>query len=123
MTALALMVLVLIGGAVGATLRYVIDGYVKAAAGKSFPWGTLAVNLLGAGFLGALHGAGTGTHVEALLGTGLCGALTTFSTFELDTVHLIQDGSYGRAAVNAIGSLVLGFAVFAVLYLIFERLV
>ncbi|MEV5824129.1 fluoride efflux transporter CrcB [Spirillospora sp. NPDC052242] len=111
-----LAILVLVGGAVGATLRYLIDGYVKASAGKSFPWGTLAVNLLGSALLGALHGAGSGTHVEALLGTGLCGALTTFSTFELDTVHLIQDGAYGKAAVNAIGSLLLGLAAFVALY-------
>lgn len=122
MTTLISAVLVLAGGAVGATLRYVIDGYVKASAGKSFPWGTLSVNLLGAGFLGALHGAGTGTYVEALLGTGLCGALTTFSTFELDTVHLIQDRAYGKAAVNAIGSLLLGFAAFLALYTLLDHL-
>ncbi|TDB84879.1 fluoride efflux transporter CrcB [Actinomadura sp. KC216] len=109
-------VLVLVGGAVGAVLRYVLDGYVKSLAGKSFPWGTLSVNIAGAALLGALHGAGTGTNVEALMGTGLCGALTTFSTFELDTVHLIQDRAYGRAAVNAIGSIALGFAAFLALH-------
>ncbi|TDC84630.1 fluoride efflux transporter CrcB [Actinomadura sp. 7K507] len=116
------VILVLAGGAVGATVRYVVDGYVKAAAGKSFPWGTLSVNLLGAGILGAVGGAGSGTYVEALMGTGLCGALTTFSTFELDTVHLIQDRSYTKAAVNAVGSLLLGFAAFLVLYLLFKEL-
>ncbi|WP_395105031.1 fluoride efflux transporter FluC [Actinomadura sp. SCN-SB] len=116
------MGLVLAGGAVGASLRYVIDGYVKSAAGKSFPWGTLSVNLLGAAALGGLHGAGTGTYTEALLGTGLCGALTTFSTFELDTIHLSQDGSYGRAAANAIGSLLLGLAAFIAFHALFSRL-
>lgn len=121
MTTLTIVVLVLVGGAVGATLRYVVDGYVKAAAGKSFPWGTLAVNVLGAGLLGALHGAGSGTNVEALMGTGLCGALTTFSTFELDTVHLIQDGAYGKAAVNAIGALLIGFAAFLTMYVLLDR--
>ncbi|MFC4112195.1 fluoride efflux transporter CrcB [Nonomuraea zeae] len=117
------ILMVLIGGAFGAMCRYALDRYVKQRAGTAFPWGTLAVNLLGAGLLGALHGAGTGTEVEALLGTGFCGALTTFSTFELDTVHLIQDGSYGKAAVNAIGSLVLGVVVFAVCYAILRALV
>ncbi|MBE1531167.1 fluoride efflux transporter CrcB [Actinomadura algeriensis] len=121
MTVLAAF-LVLVGGAAGAPLRYVIDGYVKTAAGKSFPWGTLAVNMLGAAFLGALHGADTGTNVEALLGTGLCGALTTFSTFELDTVHLIQDGSYAKAAINAAGSLLLGFAFFLAFYTLLSDL-
>ncbi|TDC55768.1 CrcB family protein [Actinomadura sp. KC345] len=116
------VILVLAGGAVGAALRYVVDGYVKAAAGKSLPWGTLAVNLLGAGALGAVGGAGSGTYVAALMGTGLCGALTTFSTFELDTVHLIQDRSYTKAAINAVGSLLLGFAAFLVLYLLFKEL-
>ncbi|GAA4236493.1 hypothetical protein GCM10022254_46260 [Actinomadura meridiana] len=108
--------LVLAGGAVGAVFRYIIDGYVKATAGKSFPWGTLTVNVLGSALLGAFHGAGTGTNLEALLGTGLCGALTTFSTFELDTVHLIQDGEYGRAAINALGGLLLGAAAFVAFY-------
>ncbi|MBO2442706.1 CrcB family protein [Actinomadura nitritigenes] len=117
------IVLVLAGGAVGAVCRYILDGYVKAALGKAFPWGTLCVNVLGAGLLGALHGAGTGTYVEALLGTGLCGALTTFSTFELDTVHLMQDGAYGRAAVNAIGSLLLGFAAYLALHTLLGHLV
>jgi len=122
MTALLIAILVLVGGAVGAVVRYVVDGYVKGRAGKSFPWGTLAVNVLGTALLGSLHGAGTGTAVEALLGTGLAGALTTFSTFELDTVHLIQDRAYGKAAVNAIGSLVVGVVVFIVFHALFRAL-
>ncbi|MEV0595599.1 fluoride efflux transporter CrcB [Nonomuraea cavernae] len=117
------IIMVLIGGALGAMSRYALDRYVKQRAGRAFPWGTLVVNLLGAGFLGALHGGGAGTEVEALLGTGYCGALTTFSTFELDTVHLIRDGAYGKAAVNAVGSLVLGFAAFAACYAIVRALV
>ncbi|WP_067460290.1 fluoride efflux transporter CrcB [Actinomadura macra] len=122
MTTVAVIVLVLVGGALGAVLRYVIDGYVKAFAGKAFPWGTLTVNVLGAAALGALHGAGTGELTEALLGTGLCGALTTFSTFELDTVHLLQDGAYTKAAVNAVGSLVLGFLAFLAFHALLGRL-
>ncbi|GAB2825733.1 hypothetical protein GCM10022221_24790 [Actinocorallia aurea] len=58
---------------------------------------------------------GSGTGAEALLGTGFCGALTTFSTFELDTVHLFKDGKYTRAAVNVVASLALGIIVFAAL--------
>lgn len=108
--------LVLIGGAGGAVLRYLLDTQVKRRFGSAFPWGTLTVNLLGAGLLGALHGAGVGSAAEALLGTGFCGALTTFSTFELDTVHLFQDGRYLKAAANAVGSLALGLAAFLLLY-------
>jgi CrcB protein len=112
--------LVLIGGAFGAMLRYVLDAKVKKRFGKAFPWGTLTVNILGAGLLGALHGAGTGTGVELLLGTGFCGALTTFSTFSLDTVHLIQSGEHTKAAVNVFVSLLLGVVVFALLYVVFR---
>ncbi|GAA0550848.1 fluoride efflux transporter FluC [Actinomadura livida] len=112
MTTLVVAVLVLAGGAVGAVTRYVLDGYVKSVAGKSLPWGTFSVNMLGTAVLGGFHGAASGTYVEALMGTGLAGALTTFSTFELDTVHLFQDGKYGRAAVNVLGTLLLGFGVF-----------
>ncbi|GAB2844100.1 fluoride efflux transporter CrcB [Actinocorallia aurea] len=108
--------LVLIGGAFGAVLRYLLDTAVKKRAGKAFPWGTLTVNLLGAAILGGLHGAGVGTSAEALLGTGFCGALTTFSTFELDTVHLYQDGQYVKAGINVLASLVLGLVVFGLLY-------
>ncbi|MEU8796518.1 CrcB family protein [Spirillospora sp. NPDC048819] len=122
MTTLVVVVLVLAGGAVGAVTRYVVDGYIKAAAGKSFPWGTFGVNMLGTAVLGTFHGAGSGTYVEALMGTGLAGALTTFSTFELDTVHLFQDGAYGKAAVNVIGTLLLGFGVFLAFYALFEHL-
>ncbi|MEV4376576.1 fluoride efflux transporter CrcB [Streptosporangium sp. NPDC049644] len=114
------VLLVLIGGGFGAMLRYLLDTKAKARFGKAFPWGTLVVNLLGAGLLGLLHGVGVGTEWEALVGTGFCGALTTFSTFELDTVHLFQDGAYAKALVNAIGSLVLGFVVFAILYALFR---
>jgi CrcB protein len=120
MTALT-AVLVLVGGAVGAVTRYIVDSYVKAVAGKSFPWGTLSVNILGTAVLGAVHGAGSGTAAEALLGTGLAGALSTFSTFELDTVHLLRDGAYGKAAVNAVGSLVVGFAVFLAVHALFQQ--
>lgn len=112
--------LVLIGGAFGAVLRYLLDAKVKQRFGKAFPWGTLTVNLLGAGALGALHGTGAGTEWEALIGTGVCGALTTFSTFELETVHLFQDGAYGKAALNVLVSLGLGLAVFALLYALFR---
>ena len=83
-------------------------------------WGTLTVNILGAGLLGALHGAGTGTGVEALLGTGFCGALTTFSTFSLDTVHLVQNGEQTKAVANVFVSVLLGVVVFAILYAIFR---
>ncbi|MDX6740428.1 fluoride efflux transporter CrcB [Actinocorallia sp. A-T 12471] len=111
--------LVLVGGAFGAVLRYLLDGAVKKRMGNAFPWGTLTVNVLGAAILGGLHGAGVGTSAEALFGTGFCGALTTFSTFELDTVHLYQDGRYVRAGVNVLVSLALGLVAFALVRALF----
>lgn len=115
-----IFLLVLIGGACGAMLRYALDAKVKGRFGKAFPWGTLTVNVLGAGLLGALHGAGTNTAVEGLLGTGFCGALTTFSTFELDTVHLAQGGEPAKAVTNVLVSLLLGIVVFTLLYALFR---
>ncbi|MGI5207595.1 fluoride efflux transporter CrcB [Spirillospora sp. CA-108201] len=112
--------LVLAGGACGAMLRFVLDTMVKNRFGKAFPWGTLTVNLLGTGILGALHGLTTSAVPDGLVGTGLCGALTTFSTFELDTVHLFQDGKYARGAANVLLSLGLGIGVFTLLYAAFQ---
>ncbi|WP_329086916.1 fluoride efflux transporter CrcB [Actinomadura citrea] len=113
--------LVLIGGACGAVLRFVLDTLVKNRFGKAFPWGTLTVNLLGTGILGALHGVTASAEPDALVGTGFCGALTTFSTFELDTVHLFQEGKYARGAVNVIVSLGVGIGVFTLLYALFQK--
>ncbi len=119
---IVVIVSVLVGGASGAMLRYFLDLTVKRRFGKAFPWGTLTVNLLGAGFLGALHGAGVGSALEALLGTGFCGALTTFSTFELETVHLFQDGKYAKAITNVLVSVMFGLIVFTLLYALFRAI-
>ncbi|WP_019815615.1 fluoride efflux transporter FluC [Saccharomonospora saliphila] len=76
--------LVALGGASGAVVRYVLDQRVQRARDSAFPWGTLAVNVLGSALLGLVTGwsvSGTGGEaVRALLGVGLCGALTTFSS-------------------------------------------
>jgi CrcB protein len=75
--------LVLLGGAVGAPSRYVIDRLIQQRHDSVFPWGTLAVNLTGCLILGLLTGAANQLPKEivTLAGTGFCGALTTFSTF------------------------------------------
>ena len=103
--------LVLIGGAGGAVLRYLLDTQVKRRFGSAFPWGTLTVNLLGAGLLGALHGAGVGSAAEALLGTGFCGALTTFSTFQVETFQLARGGEAALAIGYPAASIAAGMAV------------
>lgn len=106
------VLLVLLGAAVGAPLRYLTDRAVAARHDSLFPWGTFLVNVAGCLLLGFLGAAGTGAPapVMALLGTGLCGALTTYSTFGYETVRLIQAGATGYALANVLASLVAGLA-------------
>ncbi|URM90567.1 fluoride efflux transporter CrcB [Streptomyces sp. MRC013] len=92
--------LVLVGGALGASLRYLADRAVRFRRDSVFPWGTLAVNVLGSLVLGVLAGAAVAGPAYALLGTGLCGALTTYSTFSYETLRLTRAGSLRYAAAN-----------------------
>jgi fluoride exporter len=102
--------LVFRGAAVGAPLRYLADRAVRSRRDGLFPWGTLGVNLAGSLVLGALTGAGTALPgpVFALLGTGFCGALTTYSTFGYETLHLAENRAYGHAVMNVTVSVVAG---------------
>jgi CrcB protein len=103
---------VLAGGMLGAPTRYLADRAVQARHDSVFPWGTFAVNMIGSAILGFLLGAqrhlGLPPAAFALLGTGFCGGLTTFSTFSYETVRLLEDGAIGEAGVNVIGSLAAG---------------
>lgn len=110
------VVLILIGGAVGAPLRYLTDLFVQARHDSVLPWGTLTVNVVGSLVLGgvasAVANAGAPGWVETLAGTGFCGALTTFSTFGFETVRLLEDGSWLEALLNVTLSVTAGmFAV------------
>ncbi|MFD5141413.1 fluoride efflux transporter CrcB [Streptomyces sp. NPDC058378] len=104
--------LVAIGGVVGAPLRYLTDRAVQARHDTVFPWGTFSVNVVGSLILGILTGAalsGTAGHtVQLLLGTGLCGALTTYSTFSYETLRLAESGAKFFAAANVAASIVAG---------------
>ena len=108
------VLLVLVGGAIGAPLRYLTDLFVQSRHDSVFPWGTFAVNVVGSLALGATAGAVATTDgpawVLTLVGTGFCGALTTFSTFGFETVRLVEDGSLLEAALNVGASLVVGMA-------------
>ncbi len=99
--------LVVLGAAVGAPLRYAVDRLVQAQHGTGFPWGTFTVNVAGSFVLGLVLAATTSPAVIALVGTGFCGALTTYSTFGLETV-LLGRSSRMLAALNALGSVVAG---------------
>lgn len=107
-----LVVAVALGGLVGAPARFLVDRLVVDRVEMDFPLGTLAVNISGAFFLGLLSGLGLAHHVpapvEALVGTGFCGAYTTFSTWSYETVRLVEEGELLQAAVNAFVSLAAG---------------
>jgi fluoride exporter len=100
---------VLAGGMLGAPARYLADRMIQARHDSVFPWGTFAVNMAGSAVLGFLLGAqshlGLPAAVFALVGTGFCGGLTTFSTFGYETLRLLEDGALGEAGVNVVGSL------------------
>jgi fluoride exporter len=103
--------LVVAGAVLGAPLRYVVDLVVQSRHDSVFPWGTLLVNVLGSLLLGVVGGAVSGgapTWLLTVAGTGFCGGLTTFSTFGLESVRLVEDGSWFEAFANVALSLVLG---------------
>jgi CrcB protein len=106
------VLLVALGAAVGAPLRYLVDRAVQRRHDSVFPWGTFAVNVTGSFLLGVLvRGASAGAvpgSLVALLGTGLCGALTTYSTFGYETVRLLEDRARPYAVLNAAASVVAG---------------
>jgi CrcB protein len=104
------ILLVAAGAAVGAPLRYLTDRAIQARHDSVFPWGTLAVNVVGSFVLGLLAGLPAGTAVTAGVGVGFCGALTTYSTFGYETLRLVQDGARGYAVANAAGSVLAGLA-------------
>jgi CrcB protein len=90
-------------GGLGAVARFLLDGAVSARVRGAFPWGTLAVNATGSFVLGLV-----GTSV--LVGTGLLGAYTTFSTWMFETHRLAEDGRWRPAILNVVGSLAVGLA-------------
>ena len=104
--------LVIAGAMVGAPLRYLTDRFVQARHDTVFPWGTFAVNVSGCADprlrrrrrrLG--HAS---AHLQLLLGTGLCGALTTYSTFSYETLRLAEGGTRFYAVANVVGTLAAG---------------
>jgi CrcB protein len=99
----------MVAGAVGACCRYLVDRSVEARTRGVFPWGVLVINVSGSLVLGFLTGLalyhGLTTTPRVLLGTGFCGAYTTFSTFTFDTVHLLEEGAPTSALLNTLASL------------------
>ena len=102
------VLLVILGAAVGAPLRYLADRAVQERHESAFPWGTLIVNVGGSLLLGLLAGLPATGAAAALLGTGFCGALTTYSTFSYETLHLARGGLRWHAVANVTVSVLAG---------------
>jgi CrcB protein len=102
--------LVVFGAALGAPLRYLTDRFVQVRHDSVFPWGTCTVNVVGSALLGGLAGAGNALPggLAAFLGTGLCGAFTTYSTFGYETVRLAQRRARFLATANVVISVIAG---------------
>jgi fluoride exporter len=112
------LLLVMLGAAVGAPSRWLLDRFVQSRHDSVFPWGTFAINVLGSLLLGVLLGLRVPPEVALLLGTGFCGGFTTFSTFGFETVRLAEEGSSATALLNVVASLSVGLlAAFAGWYL------
>ncbi len=104
--------LVVLGAAVGAPARYLTDRALQARQarrGGVFPWGTFVVNVAGSFLLGIVAGQAS-PAAQALIGTGFCGALTTYSTFSYETLRLAEAGSLRYAVLNVLGSVAAGVA-------------
>ncbi len=106
---------VAVGGALGSLARFWMTAYVADLTGPRFPWGTLAINILGSLVIGLVAGftlqnaRGSAMHadIRIFLMTGICGGFTTFSAFSLQTVGLLQAGEILSAAGYAVGSVIL----------------
>ena len=100
------------GGAIGALMRYWVSTGVHNLAGRTFPYGTLTVNVVGSLLIGLLYVMfnerfEVGPQWRALLLVGVLGAFTTFSTFSMETLELLEKGDMLRALMNVLLNVVL----------------
>ncbi|MET3901496.1 fluoride efflux transporter CrcB [Arthrobacter sp. D5-1] len=103
------VILLALAGGLGAAVRFVVDGFVRARLKTAFPWGTVIINISGSLLLGFLAGlVMRGQAPESLLlilGTGFLGGYTTFSTASLETIRLVQSGRTALAVINGLGTM------------------
>lgn len=109
-----MLIWIALGGALGALARFGLSGWVQGGTAGTFPWGTLAVNVLGCFLLGfafrVLQLSALSPALRGAVTVGFLGAFTTFSTFSLEALVLIQEERWGRAAGYVGGSVALGLA-------------
>lgn len=107
-----LAILVGLAAALGALARYLLDQAVAQRSKSAFPWGTWVINVSGSFILGLITGFalhhGLDAHVVTVVGTGVCGGYTTFSTFNFETIRLTEDGSLVGSVANIAGSIAAG---------------
>ena len=106
------LIAVAVGGAAGSVARYLLAGWIGRFEGAGFPWGIMAINILGSFAMGVVvEGAALrwnlSNELRAFIAVGILGGFTTFSSFSLDAALLIQRGSLGPAAAYVLGSVAL----------------
>ena len=111
------------GSFIGGALRYAISVCMRNVCGQGFPWGTLAVNLIGCFVFGAVFALFSRHNATShpwclLLTTGLCGGFTTFSTFANESMQMLQSGNLGAFIGYVATSIVAGIALVALGYII-----
>ena len=100
------------GGALGSALRFLTSLWVHGLLGRGFPYGTLAVNVLGCLLMGLLFELflerfASGGVLRAAVLIGFLGGYTTFSAFSIETLNLVEQGALAKAAINVAGSIIL----------------
>lgn len=105
-----ILLLIAAGAAIGAPARFLTDIIAAHYAGRRMPWGTLTVNIAGSGIAVFLAVALADPGWTALLATGFCGALTTYSTLSYETLVLVEEGRWRHAVANAAANLAGGLA-------------
>lgn len=120
----ALIAVTLAAGGAATVVRYVVSRiFAGASMADSFPWAVLIVNIAGSAAggvaLGLAQSSGISAELQLIILTGVCGGLTTFSTFSVETIQLLTHGRWGIAALNIGSNLVVGFAACLTGYLVF----
>jgi len=107
-----MLILVMVGAAIGAPGRWLLDQFIQSRHDRVFPLGTLTINVSGSLLLGIILGFSTfgpgSADLVTLAGAGFCGGFTTYSTFGYETVRLVEEGSHLEAGINVVASLGLG---------------
>lgn len=109
-----LTIAIAVAAGLGAILRYLLDQLIQHRHDMVFPWGTFVINVMGSFVLGLTTGLATHQGLPAVptavIGIGLCGGFTTWSTFCWESLALAEGGALGAAALNIVASLVTCFA-------------